>query len=195
MRDCYRAVGTRKNVPRQISYDPSYNRAVGTIEPYRGTPHTVARMIELVKGHRGEKSLRVRRHAEQIVGGLRAKDYSSEVVGANYWWAQHGRYTRDPVHVEMLRDPERLVDDALAGKLALDCDEYATAIGCSCLCLGAEIEFVTVAFKPRPAPHSHVFVRAKDPRTSIWWVLDPVAGRKTAEMLTRVKHFRIYQVQ
>jgi len=186
-------------VTRRIPYDARYNEAVGTTEPYRGTPHTVARMVELVKGSRGEKSIRVRRHAEQIVGGLRAKDYSSEVVGINYWWAQNGRYTRDPVHVEMLRDPERLVDDALSGKLSLDCDEYATAIGCSCLCIGAEIEFVTVAFKPprggRPAPHSHVFVRSKDPRTGVWWVLDPVAGRKTTEMLSRVTHYRIYRVQ
>jgi len=151
-------------------------------------------MIQLVKGARGEQSIRVRRHTEQIVGGLRAKDYSSEVVGINYWWAQHGRYTRDPVHVEMLRDPERLVDDAQSGKLALDCDEYAIAIGCSCLVIGAEIEFITVGFRPKPAPHTHVFVRSKDPRTGIWWVLDPVAGRKTSEMLSRVKHYRIYRV-
>jgi hypothetical protein len=185
-------------VSRQITYDPRYNEAVGTVQPYRGTPHTVATMAELARGPRGEKSIRVRRHVEQIVGGLRAKDYSSEIIGINYWWAQNGRYTRDPLHVEMLRDPERLVEDAQRGKLALDCDEYAIAIGCSCLCIGAEIEFVTVAFKPvvdgRPPPHTHVFVRAKDPRTGIWWVLDPVAGRKTDDMLKRVKHYRIYKV-
>ena len=135
-------------VSRRVQYDPGYNNAMGTTVPYRGTPHTVETMIKLVQGDRGEKSIRVRRHTEQIVGGLRAKDYSSEVVGINYWWAQHGRYTRDPVHVEMLRDPTRLVEDAMGGKLALDCDEYAIAIGCSCLCIGAEIEFVTVGFRP-----------------------------------------------
>lgn len=183
---------------RQTLYDPQYNRAGGTVETYRGTPHTVAKMTALAKGPRGEHSIRVRRHAEQIVGGLRAKDYSSEVIGIGNYWARAGRYTRDPLHIEMLRDPERMVDDAEAGKLACDCDEYALAIGTSCMCVGAEIEFVTVGFRPpvkgQDPIFTHVFCRAKDPRTGVWWVLDPVAGRRTNEMLSRVKQYRIYRV-
>jgi hypothetical protein len=171
---------------------------MGTTVPYRGTDHTVQAMISLARGDRGEKSIKVRRHAEQIIGGVRPKDYASEGIACARWWGNAGRYTRDPVHVEMLRDPERLVDDALAGKLAMDCDEFGVAIGTSCLVLGLPIQFVTVGFSPRlpgqPKIHTHVFVRAQDPRTKIWWVLDPVAGRRTGQMLSRVRQFSVFDV-
>lgn len=106
---------------RNPAYSQQYNQAVGTVEPYKGTDHTVQRMMELARGDRGERSIKVRRHTEQIVGNLRPKDYSSEIIAICKWWGNAGRYTRDPLHVEMLRDPERLVDDAMAGKLACDC--------------------------------------------------------------------------
>lgn len=183
---------------RNLTYSQGYNNAVGTTEPYRGTDHTVGAMVALARGARGEKSIKVRRHAEQIVGGIRPKDYASEAIAAGRWWTNAGRYTRDPVHVEMLRDPERLIDDAIAGKLACDCDEFALAIGTSCLVLGLPIQFVTVGFEPRrpgaPKIHTHVFVRAQDPRTKDWWVLDPVAGRRVGAMLARVKQYSIFDV-
>lgn len=183
---------------RRPQYARSYNRATGTVEPYRGTDHTVQVMRQLARGEKGERSVKVRRHTEQIIGQLRPKDYSSELIAICRWWGNAGRYTRDPLHVEMLRDPERLVDDALAGKLAIDCDEFATAIGAGCLCIGARVQFVTVGFSP-PAPgqpkiHTHVFCRAQDPRTKTWWVLDPVAGRRTARMVKRVKQFTAFEV-
>ena len=183
---------------RAAQYLPHYNKAPGTTEPYRGTDHTVAKMVELSKGSRGERSIPVRRHAEQIISHVRPKDYVSEYIAMCRWWGNAGRYTRDPLHVEMLRDPERLVMDALAGKLAMDCDEYAIAIGTGCLVVGGRIQFVTVGFSPRragePKIHTHVFVRAQDPKTKSWWVLDPVAGRRTASMLKRVKQYTIFEV-
>jgi hypothetical protein len=155
-------------------------------------------MIELVKGPSGERSMKVRRHAEQIVSNIRPKDYSSEMIAICKWWGNAGRYTRDPLHVEMLRSPERMIDDALSGKLNSDCDEYATAIGACCLAVGCPIQFVTVGFKPPrrgvPKIHTHVFVRGQDPRTKQWWVLDPVAGRNVANMLKRVKQYTIFEV-
>lgn len=183
---------------RQSRYLPDYNNAPGTTEPYRGTDHTVGRMIDLVKGSTGERSLKVRRHTEQLVSNVRPKDYSSEMIAICRWWGNAGRYTRDPVHVEMLRSPDRLIDDALSGKLSIDCDEFATAIGAGCLSIGCPIQFVTVGFKAsapgEPKIHTHVFVRGQDPRTKQWWVLDPVAGRKVANMLKRVKQFTVFEV-
>lgn len=183
---------------RASVYSPSYNHATGTVEPYRGTEHTVQKMIELARGPSGERSFKVRRHTEQLIGNVRPKAYESESIAICRYWGNAGRYTRDPLHVEQLRDPETLVDDALAGRLACDCDEFALAIGTGCLVVGCEIEFVTVGFKPRrlwePKIHTHVFVRAQDPRTKIWFVLDPVAGRRTAQMLSRVKQFTRYKV-
>lgn len=183
---------------RTSQYLSDYNRAGGTTEPYKGTDHTVARMVQLVKGDTGERSFKTRRHTEQIVSHLRPKDYVSEYIAICRWWGNAGRYTRDPLHVEMLRDPERLIDDALAGKLAADCDEFAVAIGCGCLVVGGRIQFLTVGFQPRlpgqPKVHTHVFVRAQDPKTKQWWVLDPVAGRRTGQMLKRVKQYTIFEV-
>lgn len=181
---------------RSAAYSAAYNVATGTTEPYRGTDHTVQRMIELARGDRGERSIKVRRHTEQIIGQLRPKDYCSEIIAIYRWWGNAGRYTRDPLHTEMLRDPERMVDDALVGKLAMDCDEFCLGIGTGCLTIGARVQFVTVGFQPRRGPkvHTHVFCRAEDPRTKQWWVLDPVAGRRTGQMLSRVKQFTAFEV-
>ena len=193
---------------RARTYDPRYNRVPGRVMPYRGTPYTVEKMIELCLGPRGEKSILVRRHAEQIVSTIRPKDYSSEVIAIYYWWTRSGRYTRDPVHVELLKDPQRLVEDADAGRLVCDCDELATGIATDCLVIGAKARFVTVGFKPgkRPrglptsrlsqatGPFTHVFAQAQDPRTKIWWTLDPVAGRRVARMQNRVTQVRIYPI-
>lgn len=194
---------------RAPHYSRAYNDAVGTTEPYRGTDHTVAVMIQLAKGAvdpramvRGalvdERSIRVRRHTEQIINQLRPKDYSSEVIAICRWWGNAGRYTRDPLHVEMLRSAGRLIDDAIAGRLACDCDEFALAIGACCLSIGAKVNFVTVGFQPRmpghPKVHTHVFCRAQDPRSKVWWVLDPVAGRRTGQMLSRVKDYTVFEI-
>ena len=89
--------------PRAENYAPSFNQAVGTVEPYRGTDHTVAKMIELVRGDRGERSIKVRRHTEQIVNRVRPKAYESEIIAICRWWGNAGRYTRDPLHVEIAR--------------------------------------------------------------------------------------------
>lgn len=191
---------------RAGSYDPRYNRVPGRIMPYRGTPHTVEKMIELCLGPRGERSLLVRRHAEQIVSNIRPKDYSSEVIAVYYWWTRAGRYTRDPLHVELLKDPQRMVEDAEQGRLVCDCDELAIGIATDCLVLGAKARFVTVGFKAPPpgmptsrlarasGPFTHVFAQAQDPRTKTWWTLDPVAGRRVARMQNRVKQVRIYPI-
>lgn len=194
---------------RAATYQPSYNQAAGTIEPYRGTDHTVRTMIRLAKGWvdpldmvrgalEGERSVLVRRHTEQIINNVRPKDYTSEYVAICRWWGNAARYTRDPLHVEMLRTPERLVRDALAGQLNADCDEMGLAIGTGCLVVGGRSQFVTAGFRPqepgRPKVHTHVFCRAQDPRTKTWWVLDPVAGRRTASMLKRIRSYTIFEV-
>jgi len=124
---------------RANSYSPAFNPAVGTTEPYRGTDHTVAVMIQLAKGLvdpralvagalQGERSIRYRRHTEQIINNLRPKDYTSEIIAISRWWGNAGRYTRDPLHVELIRSPDRLLDDALAGRLLVDCFPEGTLV-------------------------------------------------------------------
>jgi hypothetical protein len=211
VRDCAWAPGHGTfRMLRAAAYSPTYNQATGTTEPYRGTDHTVAVMIQLAKGLvdpramvqgalQGERSIKFRRHTEQIINNLRPKDYTSEIIAISRWWGNAGRYTRDPLHVELIRSPDRLLNDALAGRAALDCDDLALAIATSCLTIGARAQFVTVGFRPRlpgqPKIHTHVFARAQDPKSKVWWVLDPVAGRKTGSMLQRVKQYTIFEVE
>ena len=195
---------------RANSYAPTFNAAVGAVSPYRGTDHTVATMIQLTKGLvdprlmvagalQGERSVKFRRHTEQIVNNLRPKDYTSEIIAISRWWGNAARYTRDPLHIELIRGPDRLLTDALAGRLLADCDDIAVAIATSCMAIGARAQFVTVGFQPQrpgqPKIHTHVFTRAQDPKSKIWWVLDPVAGRKTGDMLRRVKQHTIFNVE
>lgn len=117
---------------RAHQYLAPYNQVSGTTESYRGTDHTVATMIRLAKGAvdprqmvggalAAERSIPVRRHTEQIINHIRPKDYSSEYIAICRWWGNAGRYTRDPQHVEMLRDVPRMISDAMAGKLSCDC--------------------------------------------------------------------------
>jgi hypothetical protein len=195
---------------RAATYSPSYTATGGTTVPYGGTEHTVATMIQLAKGAvdprqmvmqslQGERSVPVRRFTEQIINNVRPKDYTSEVVAIGKWWGNAGRYTRDPLHIEMLRDVPTLINDALAGRLACDCDEFAEAIATCCMTIGARCQFVTVGFTPRlvgePPVYTHVWTRAQDPRSKVWWVLDPVAGRRTSDMLRRIKQWAVYEVQ
>lgn len=196
---------------RASNYSRQYAVGVGqTSVPYQGTEHTVATMIQLAKGPvdprnlvrgalGGEQSMSVRRHAEQIVNNVRPKDYVSEYIALCRWWGNACRYTRDPLHVEMLRTVDILISDALAGRLSADCDEQAEAIAASCLSIGGRCQFVTVGFQQpvrgRPPVYTHVFTRAQDPRHKTWWVLDPVAGRRTSDMLKRVKQVAYYEVQ
>lgn len=192
----------RPNMPpllRAAGYLPAYNNpGPSKTVPYLGTDHTVRTMIDLAKGTRGEQSIKVRRHTEQIIKNVRPKDYAAELIAICKWWGNAGRYTRDPLHVELVKDPERMVDDSQMGILTLDCDDFATAIGACCLVIGADVNFVTVGFKPRfpgaPRIHTHVFARAQDPRTKVWYVLDPVAGRRTNRMLSRVQQYTIFDM-
>lgn len=194
---------------RASVYSPRFNPALGSNQPYRGTDHTVAVMIQLAKGMvdplkmvagalQGEKSINFRRHTEQIINNVRPKDYTSEIIAICRWWGNAARYTRDPLHVEYIQSPDRLLNDALQGRLLADCDDIALAIATSCMTIGAPAQFVTVGFKPRlpgrQKVHTHVFCRAQDPRSKIWWVLDPVAGRRTGSMLRRVKDYSIFDI-
>jgi hypothetical protein len=42
--------------------------------------------------------------------------------------------------------------------------------------------------------YGHVYIRVKEPRTGTWIVLDPVAAEGAAEMLSRVKAYKIWPV-
>lgn len=157
--------------------------------PYRATAHTVEWMR--VMGRAGEAHPEVRRYAVEVVRSVYPKAYASEIAAIYYDVCRRVRYTRDPVHIELVQHPAV----TLAARSG-DCDDgsvvlrAAIAAASAEAAVGGETQYVTAAFAP--GEHTHVFARVRDPRTGEWVVLDPVAGPHTADMLRKVRTFRAY---
>ena len=157
-----------------------------SVSRFHGHPDTLAAMVRGVQGERGEKSLLVRRMTEEVVRQVQPKDYLGEVLAIRYWVTEHVRYTNDPLHVELVRDPQALIEEIIAhGQVTADCDEIAELIAAMCLQIGRVCEFVVVGFG-EAGQYSHVFVRVQEPRSGQWIVCDPVAGTDERGMLERV---------
>lgn len=187
--------------------------------PYRGVKHSLGTMVDAVQGPRGATSPLIRLVAEQVVLRIHPKDYLSQVLALRYWCNTHLHYTRDPVNVEWIRDPQALIEEMVANaeaagapraftdrqKAALvardpraiclcDCDEFSVLLAALCLQVGAPADFVTVGFGQKPIPHSHVFVRVAPKGNRIHVVVDPVAGSKEAWMLSNVGDFEVKEL-
>lgn len=169
---------------------PSSNR------PFRGPFDTLQMMADLALGDRGEKSVLVRQFTEVLVREIQPKDYLGEILAIRNVFVQPPpvitgapalfRYTNDPRHVEMVKDPERIVHEiVLYGASTIDCDESAMLAGTMALCVGREVEFVAMGFSPREL--SHVAVRVKEPKSGAWILLDGVAGPREKEAADRAK--------
>jgi hypothetical protein len=156
------------------------------IRSFHGPADTVRTMIELCCGRRGEQSTLVRSMKDHIIRDVQPKDYLSELIAVRNFCAEKCKYSNDALGVEQVQDPERQCDQIIKyGKVVDDCDDIATLIGCFCRQLGRETEFVIVGFGA-PGYYSHVFTRAKEPKSGKWIVLDPVAGTDEEGMLRRV---------
>jgi hypothetical protein len=167
--------------PRTLSYNPPH-----TLAGFSGHPDTLAAMVDVAQGPRGEQSMMVRSMMEEIVRWVQPKDYLGEILAVRYWVTDRVRYANDPMHVELVKDPQRLIEEVVARGLAVgDCDDLATLIGTMCLQLGRDCEYVVVGFGGAGS-YSHVFVRVKEPRSGEWIVCDPVAGTDERGMLERV---------
>lgn len=165
-----------------------------TLSGFTGAPDTVRAMVRQAQGARGEKSMLVRSVVERITSGLQPKDYLGEIVAVRNWVAENVRYLNDPLHVELVKDPQRLVEEVMAwGKASADCDEIACLIGTMCLQLGRIVEFVIVGFGA-PGSYSHVFCRVLEPKSGKWIVCDPVAGTGERGMLQRVTTYKTWSL-
>lgn len=146
-----------------------------------------------------QKSYDTRRICEQFCQGLDSKDYLSEYLAAYQTTLQRCRYMRDPRTVELVRAPEEVSRQLLAGETpSLDCDDLAGTIASWVTSMGGTAQFVTVAFSDMfydgRRQYSHVYCRAFEPRSRQWIVLDPVAAERTSEMLRRVKASHIWGI-
>lgn len=151
-------------------------------------------MRQLCLGARGERSMLVRGAVEYCTRGLLNKDYLSEILSIRNFVAERVRYQNDPVALELVKDPQRLVEEMARHVIAVgDCDDIALLLATMGRQLGRESEFITVGFGA-PNNFSHVFTRVKEPKTSRWIVLDPVAGTKEGAMLARVTTWKAWKI-
>jgi hypothetical protein len=162
--------------------------------PFRGPETTIGTMRQLCLGDRGERSLLVRGAVEYCVRGLQPKDYLSEILAIRHFVAERVRYLNDPVAVEWVKDPQRLVEELVRhGRAIGDCDDLCLLISTMARQLGRDAEFITVGFG-KPDHFSHVFARVKEPKTGRWIVVDPVAGTNEKSMLARVTTWRSWKI-
>jgi len=168
------------------------NVSLGT---FRGTDDTLRYMREFALGPEGERHYLVRQFAEDIVRDIAPKDYLSEILALRYWaTSPRIRYTNDARHVEQVKTPVRtLTEIQKQGFALLDCDDIATVIAALGMAFGREASFVVVGFGA-PGAYTHVFARLKEPKSGAWIVCDPVAGPNEADMLRRVKTYKIVSV-
>jgi hypothetical protein len=161
---------------------------------FSGSPDTLRAMVLAALGPRGEQSMLVRTMSEQIVSGLRPKDYLGEILAIRNWVAENVRYQNDSLHVEIVKDPQRLIEEWQARGIAVgDCDDIALLIGALALCLGRHVEFIVAGFGAE-GHYSHVFARVKEPRSGEFIVTDPVAGDGEAEMLKKVTTYQVWSL-
>jgi len=162
------------------------------LRPFRGPEDTVRAMAEAIVGRRGEQSTLVRGVKDHIIRNVQPKDYLSEIVAVRNFAHEKVKYSNDALGVEQVSDPERTADQIVKhGTAVEDCDGIATFIGALTRQLGRDTEIVIVGFGA-PGHYSHVFIRAKEPKSGKWIVLDPVAGTDEESMLARVTTYKIY---
>lgn len=157
--------------------------------PYRGAPQSVAAIIDNAQRAQGHPI--VRRLAEELCRYLPSKDCTSEALAFYNMALDKTRYMRDPRTKELVRAPWLIVRDIMAGRTpSVDCDDLACLLAALTLASGAETRVCTVAFQHAhfngQRQYSHVFAQAREPRTGQWLTLDPVAGSRTKEMMSRV---------
>lgn len=161
---------------------------------FSGPDDTILEMRKAVLGPRGDRSILVRSVAEECVRHLQPKDYLSEILAIRNYTASRLRYQNDPIAVELVKDPQRLVEEIKKhGVAAGDCDDIATLIACLARHLGREAQFVTVGFG-KPNHFSHVFARVKEPKSNQWVVTDSVAGTDEGKMLRRVTTWKAWSI-
>ena len=173
------------------------NPQLQLLEPFRGAEHTVALMRQYAL--EGQRDLSVRYLAEQAIQDIQSKDYLSEIAAIYYLLLGYFRYANDPRNVELVKRPGLLARQILDGfRPSIDCDDFITLYAAMALSVGREVRFATAAFQNAfyrgQRQYSHVYLQVREPRTTAWIVIDPVAAEDTGTMLRRIRAVKYWPV-
>lgn len=157
-----------------------------TVTKFTGPKDTLDLMAKHALGARGERSMLVREFTEWCLRDIWPKDYLGEILAIRNVFVQKSpfrpgaplfRYANDPRHMEMVKDPQRMVEEIMQhGTCVCDCDDFACMAATMALQIGREVDLVAVGFKPNSL--SHVGVRVREPKSKKWIWIDGVAGPK-----------------
>jgi transglutaminase-like putative cysteine protease len=134
---------------------------------YLGTARTVEHIKTLIQA--GARDFYVRQKAIDILleRRVKPKDYRGEIKALFEWVQQNVRYTKDPVRVEMLHSPRRMLE-LRAG----DCDDMTILLGAMLEAIGHPIQLVLAGPDPyRPLLFSHIYLEVD--YKGQWIPLDP----------------------
>lgn len=158
--------------PHKVVNNPTMGKVVGA-------------MARFAHGDRGKENLDVRGLVENIIRDVESGDYAGECLAVYYWVHKNIRYVKDPVGVELVKDPVRVLKTGTG-----DCDDIALLLAAMLMSIGHHCTFHLVGFAPG-APPTHVFCAVRLPGGAGDLVLDPVANRVTRGMLSTVKASRV----
>ena len=71
-------------------------------------------------------------------------------------------YAKDPVHIEYLQSPVKLIKDIRAGKARGDCDDMALLAATVLLSIGIQPYFKVVKYNPMSSGFNHIYVTTKE---------------------------------
>jgi transglutaminase-like putative cysteine protease len=157
-------------------------------------------MTKLASGPRGAQSLKLRLTVEGIIRRVRPRDALSQIAAVYNWFLRRYQFVRDPIPVELVKDPVRILEEIQTHGHAMgDCDDASTFLVAALLTIGIPGQFVRVGFKPKTRENvlsgaskalSHVYAIAQD-QYGRGIVLDPVAGERTTTMLGQATYAKI----
>lgn len=173
-----------------------------TIGQFKGPKDTLELMAKHALGPRGEQSMLVRQFTEWCLRDVWPKDYLGEIIAIRNIFVQPSptrrgvplfKYANDPRHVEMVKDPQRMVEEIMQhGSCVCDCDDFACMAATMALQMGREVDLVAMGFKPKSL--SHVGCRVKEPKSNRWIWIDGVAGPKEKDAARRAKTIMIHSL-
>jgi hypothetical protein len=150
--------------------------AAGTAQTIQGMRKLVSESLRRMQRGvtHGKRAFNVRQLIGQIIAPCPAKDYYCYAKALYEYCRDQIKYTFDPVGVELIEAPERILFES---KIA-DCDSIVVVLATLVEAIGLPARFVTVrADLQRPNEYSHVYLEVNIPGKG-WVGADPTMPKK-----------------
>jgi len=156
-----------------------------------GITQTVNSIRDLV--FYGIRDVNLRRRAENIVASCLERDENSEISCLFQWVLDHYRYVRDPVGLEMVKEPGVMDGEILKqGFFQGDCDDASTYLATLLMSLGYKVKAVVIAVPGKGDPYRHIFLRVFLSKANRWLDLETTAKNKPIGWAAKFSRIREY---